>query len=92
MSEFEGLKPVSEMTLIERMRNNLQPRGTAPVVGLQLNNRFFNKDFIDQCIDELEKVTNRAMVGELPNPLEKLAYTLLCDSAYIEQKNSIDMG
>lgn len=81
-----------ELSVIERMRNNLRPRGTAPVVGLQLNNRFFNKEFIDQCVDELEKVALRAQLGEMPNPLEKLAYTLLCDSAYIEQKNSVDLG
>lgn len=90
MSEFEEQKKVSEMTVIERMRNALQPGGTAPVVGLHLNNRFFNKDFVDQCIDELERVAVRAQLGEMPNPLERLAYTLLCDSAYI--KNSVDLG
>lgn len=88
----EGWKKSGEMGIVELMRVRLQPGGTAPVVGLHLNNRFFNKEFIDQCIDELERVANRAMVGEMPNPLEKLAYTLLCDSAYIEQKNSVDLG
>ncbi len=80
------------MGIIEIMRERLQPGGTAPVVGLHLNNRFFNEDFIVQCIDELEKMAIRAQLGEMPNPLEKLAYTLLCDSAYIEQKNSVDLG
>lgn len=91
MSVHEG-KRIEEMTITERMRNNLRPGGTAPIVGLHLNNRFFNKEFIDQCIDELDRVALRAQLGEMPNPLEKLAYTLLCDSAYIEHKNSVDLG
>lgn len=78
--------------IIQQMRNNLQPGGTAPIVGLYLHNRFFNKEFIDQCIDELEKVALRAQLGELPNPLEKLAYTLLADSAGVPTKNSVDLG
>jgi len=88
----EGYKKSSEMGIVELMRERLQPSGTAPIVGLHLNNRFFNKEFIDQCIDELEKVALRAQLADMPNPLEKLAYTLLCDSAYIEQKNSVDLG
>ena len=83
MSESEG-KKISEMTIIERMRNNLRPGGTAPVVGLHLNERFFNVEFIEQCIRELEMMPARSAVGEPPNALEKLAYTLLCDSAYIK--------
>lgn len=86
MSEFEDVKKFEEMTITERMRHYLQPRGTAPVVGLHLNDRFFHVDFINKCIDELEKMPMKVALGDQPSNLEKLAYTLLCDSAYIETK------
>ena len=76
------------MTIIERLRNNLQPQGTAPIVilrsrgiGIELH-----ADFVTKCINELEKIELLAMVGEEPSNLEKLAFMLLCDSAYIDPK------
>ena len=86
MSEFEEVKKFEDMTVTDRMRHYLQPRGTAPVVGLHLNDRFFHVDFINKCIDELEKMPMKVALGDQPSNLEKLAYTLLCDSAYIETK------
>lgn len=89
MSEQEpNVKRIDEMSITERMRHYLQPQGTAPVVGLHLSNRFFNHDFVVKCIEELERMPSRALVGEGPSNLEKLAYTLLCDSAYIEMKET----
>lgn len=80
-----GVKHASEMTVIERLRNNLQPLGTAPVVQLRVAGYgMVNSDFINKCIDELERMPIRALVGDMPNNLEKLAYMLLCDSAYID--------
>lgn len=85
MSEREiGEKSIDEMTITERLRNNLRPGGSAPVVGLHLNERFFDVGFINSCIDELDRMTARAAVGDVPSNLEKLAYTLLMDSAYID--------
>ena len=76
------------MTIIERLRNNLQPQGTAPIVilrsrgiGIELH-----ADFVTKCINELEQIELLAMVGEEPSNLEKLAFMLLCDSAYIDPK------
>jgi hypothetical protein len=86
MSEFEEVKKFEDMTVTDRMRHYLQPRGTAPVVGLHLNNRFFHVDFINKCIDELEKMPMKVALGDQPSNLEKLAYALLCDSAYIKTK------
>ena len=86
MSEFEEVVKLKDMTVTERMRFHLQPRGTAPVVGLHLNNRFFHVDFINKCVDELEKIPMKVALGDQPSNLEKLAYMLLCDSAYIETK------
>jgi hypothetical protein len=73
------------MDIIERLRNNLQPRGTAPVVRLRLAGYgMFNSDFVSKCIDDLEKIPLRAHLGEYPSNLEKLAYQLLLDSAHID--------
>ena len=76
------------MTIIERLRNNLQPQGTAPIVilrsrgiGIELH-----ADFVTKCINELEQIELLAMVGEEPSNLERLAFMLLCDSAYIDPK------
>jgi hypothetical protein len=79
------------MTLIERLRNNLQPRGTAPLVSLHLKSAsIFNKEFVDQCLDELERMPMRAAVGDGPTNLERLAYQLLLDSAYIDLKHEAE--
>ena len=75
-----------EPSITDRMRTHLQPGGTAPVVGLRLNDRFFHVDFVHKCIDELEKMPVRNALGQPPTELEKLAFMLLCDSAYIDLK------
>ena len=74
--------------IIERMRNELQPKGTAPLVilrplgiGIEMH-----ADFVTKCIDELERIPMRAALGDMPTNLEKLAYQLLLDSAYIDPK------
>lgn len=76
--------------IFNRMRNSLQPGGTAPVVRLSFTGSsaaFFHKDFVHNCIDLLEKKTMLAAAGLEPlNDLEKLACHLLMDSAYIEFK------
>jgi hypothetical protein len=69
-----------------RMRAMFAPQGTLPVVALQLSNRFFDHEFITKCIDELDQITVRAFLGQPATCLEKLAYALLCDSAYIDLK------
>lgn len=88
MSVHEG-KRIQDMTLIERLRNNLQPKGTAPIVGLHTNGSgiWMHKEFVDKCIDELERIELLSIVGEQPSNLEKLAFQLLLDSAYIDLKH-----
>lgn len=72
------------MTIVERMRKELQPLGTAPVVQLFLaDDGMTNSDFVARCIDELDNMHIRALLGERPTNLEKLAYKLLLDSAHI---------
>jgi hypothetical protein len=90
MSVHEG-KRIQDMTLIERLRNALQPKGTAPVVQLRLSGYgMFNSDFVTKCLDELERMPMRAAVGDGPTNLEKLAYQLLMDSAYIDLKHEAE--
>jgi hypothetical protein len=83
MSEPE--KKFGELSITERMRHYLQPKGTAPVVQLHLaDHGMFKHDFIEACIDELDKMHIRVALGQPPTKLEQLAYSLLCDSAYID--------
>jgi hypothetical protein len=75
------------MTIIERLRANLRPTGTAPIVQLHIDGYgFYDADFISKCIDDLEKMEVCAALGDGPNNLEKLAYELLLSSAYIERE------
>lgn len=75
-----------EPSITDTMRARLRPKGTAPIVilrpagiGIEMH-----ADFVAKCIDELEKMPIRAALGEPPTNLEKLAYELLKDSAYIK--------
>jgi hypothetical protein len=80
-----------ENKLTTQMRETLQPKGTAPLVRLFLNNAaYFNKDFVKSCIDEIERKTF-LVACELDDftPLEKLGFHVLCDSAYIN-KHSVE--
>ena len=83
MSEIETVQ-YQELSITERMRNAFQPLGTAPLSYLPIGNQFFHVEFINKCIDELERMPAKAFLGEQPSNLEKLAYELLCAAAYIE--------
>lgn len=83
---------IDQSDYIARMRANLQPKGTAPIVilrplgiGIEMH-----ADFVSKCIDELERMPMRAALGEYPSNLEKLAYQLLLDSAYIDPKQEAE--
>ena len=81
------------MNIIERLRNNLQPKGTAPIVLLRPLHSCgieMHADFVTKCIDELEQMHIRVAVGDMPTNLEKLAYQLLLDSAYIDLKHEAE--
>ena len=75
--------------IIQRLRINLQPKGTLPVVILRPMSSVgivMNADFVQKCIDEFEKVNILAAIGEKPSNLEILAIQLLLDSAHIDPK------
>jgi hypothetical protein len=74
-------------SIIQRLRENLQPRGSAPFVLLRPMHSSgieVRADFVSKCIDELERMPMRVAMGGTPTNLEKLAYQLLLDSAYID--------
>lgn len=82
---------MKDQEIISRLRSNLQPKGTAPVVLLRPMSSVgieMHVDFVQKCIDELEQIVMMARVGiQEPSNLEKLAYQLLLDSAYIDPKH-----
>ena len=84
---------MNDSDIIRRMRANLQPKGTAPIVllrPLHSSGIEMHVDFVQKCIDELERIPNRVALGDMPTNLEKLAYQLLLDSAYINPKHEAE--
>jgi hypothetical protein len=78
-----------DQNIIKRLRQQLQPKGTAPIVilsplgiGIEMHT-----DFVAKCIDELERMPIKVALGDQPSNLEKLAYQLLLDSAFISPKH-----
>ena len=63
------------------LRKSLSPRGSAPIVRLDLINHFFNHDFIESCIRQIEL---KCTMQDGLNPLEKLGTIVLFDSAGVE--------
>jgi hypothetical protein len=76
--------------IISQLRSNLKPKGTAPIVFLKTLQFGIevHPDFVSKCIDELERIPVRAALGDTPSNLEKLAYMLLLDSAYITRESN----
>lgn len=70
---------------IEQMREALKPKGTAKVCRLHLAQYgMYDSDFIASCIDDIQRLHLRVMMGEEATNLEKLAISILMDSAGIE--------
>ena len=73
----------------EYLKRCLQPGGTADIVPIGWHcstsrSAFYDRAFVHSCVDEIDKVTVRAMLGETPTPLERLAIELLMESAHFE--------
>lgn len=84
---------MNDNEIIQRLRANLQPKGTAPIVllrPLHSSGIEMHVDFVQKCIDELERIPVRAWMGDKISNLEKLAYQLLLDSAYIDPKHEAE--
>lgn len=74
--------------VIEDLKENLIYSNNREIVILELNNKYFNKPYILDAIECLDrKVFNVSIGMETISPLEKLAITLLLDSADIDLKD-----
>ena len=72
------------MDIIEDLRNNLKGQGNANVISLRISDNFFYEKYIHECIDDLEKsIIKYNKFGTELNNLEKLAITILLDTANI---------
>ena len=67
----------NEQTLVEKLREALQPKGTAPVVKLLLS-YYAEKDFVEDCLKELDKIIS---IGGDLSPLQKVAVKVLITSS-----------
>lgn len=77
---------MNDQLITEQMRAELLNQGSGKVATLHMIDRFFHAEFVAQCIAELERMPLRIAVGDEPTNLERLAYCLLCDSAYIDRE------
>lgn len=80
--------------LVEYLKNQLSPKGTAPVVGLGFKGMasgtaFFDKTFVDAALDELGRRLQSHAVDPI-TALERLAIDLLLDSAYVRDPKDLD--
>ena len=78
---------MSEQLITEQMRAVLLNQGNGKITTLMMLDKFFNAEFVERCIEELERMPLRTAVGDEPTNLEKLAFCLLCDSAYIDRED-----
>ena len=75
--------------ITEHLKKRLSPAGDLDVVPIgwrstTMQSAYFYKEYVDRCIEELDKVILRQQVGQEPNPLEALAIKLLLSSAYFD--------
>lgn len=72
-------------SIIADLRQILQPKGSAPYVGLKTAGAgiWLPFEFIQGCITQLEQIVVLTSVGEKPPHLVRIAYHLLLDSAYV---------
>ena len=68
---------------ISDLKKALEPKGSKNVVRLALINEWFNYDFVQNAINQVQIST---IVGGALNPLEKLGLFLLLDSAGFKQE------
>ena len=80
---MQTLKDEGSMSFTEELTFSLTQTHDKQIIPLCLNNHYFEREFVLECIEEVGKLLVRKRVGEQPNALEKLALALLCDSAGI---------
>lgn len=88
----EGWVKIESDDYIGRMRSQLRPGGTSDIVRLHFcrGDLWLPSEFVSKAIDELEKMPLRAELGHPPTNLEKIAYMVLLDSAYIDPRHEAE--
>ena len=67
--------------LLQQLRESLKPKGTKPVIRLHMSG-FFNEEFVQKAIDELENNAVLASAGLYEmSPLDQIAFEVLKESA-----------
>ena len=75
------------MDIIKTLKESLVPRGTAPLVKLEIGGDmgYYPLDEIHDAIDCIDtKIKTAVALGETLNPLEKIAIEILLKTANIE--------
>ena len=82
------------MTPTDQIRRNIEmycstraKGGSLDLVHLQVGNQHYSTEFINKCLDELDRMPLRAAAGDQPSNLEKLAYDLLKVGTFVEANN-----
>ena len=74
-------KIMTDLQLLERLREALRPQGTVVVLHLD-GARFMKPEFIGACLADFENII---MDRKKLSPMQKLALEVLLDSAYIDK-------
>lgn len=76
------------------LKEQLQARGTAKVVRLAFlgSGAFYKEDFVHECLDEIQNVIMRKILGEEATPLELLAMQVLIESAYFKSFAEVEQA
>jgi hypothetical protein len=88
----------NDIASVAFLKEQLQARGTAKVVRLAFldSSAYYKEDFVHACLDEIQQVILRKMLGEEATPLEMLAMQVLLESAYFksfaEVEHAIEMA
>lgn len=75
------------LSLGDKLRNNLAPKGTLPVVLLRPSHSAgieLSHDFVREAINDTERLHFRTQLGDKVSALEKIGLMLLLESAHIE--------
>lgn len=75
-----------KLSLGDKLRNNLAPTGTLPVVLLRPSHSVgieVSHEFVLEAIAEVEKLQLHVHIGDKVSALEKIALMLLLESAHI---------
>jgi hypothetical protein len=81
---------MTDQEIMAIMRSAFSPKGTEPVSAIRVT-VFLEWDFIQKCLDEIEKMEFNALLGHPPSNLEALAVYMLANAAGIQDVRGDDI-